>query len=168
MTDADSREAHRHGETRGFETGGTLRNGLGPQPMRGLAPIRNLAAAARDEVQERLSVVTVDWCQNVIDGVRKKKRNEMNLWAAAMRIIGAEVEINVNLAALHAWGIPANEVTEIIERDKSWRAVTLDDGERDSIEVLKWVMAMDGTRRERILAALGGGDVRQIEANGKG
>ena len=141
----------------------------GTRPMTGLAPVRNLSAEAREAVRAKLSTVTDEWCTNVCEGVKRNGRNAMNLWAKAMGLIGAEVEVNVNLACMSAFGLPERDVAQIVEAHRSSGAMTLEECATDGIALLKWVMEQDPARRAAILTALEAGDVRQIEStNGHG
>jgi hypothetical protein len=133
----------------------------GPRDELSLRPVQGLSMSCREEVQQRLSVVTEEWCQFVIDGVRARKRTALNLWAQAMRVIGSEQVINVNLATMTAWGMPADEVTSIIEASKS-NAMGLDEAQVAGVDLLKWCVAQDPERRAAILSALGGSDGREI------
>lgn len=150
--------------TNGFEQGGVLQNATGPRASN-LDAVRNLAGAVRDEVVERLSTVTREWCDNTIAGVKVDERSAMNRWAAAMRLNGAEQVINVNLATVTAFGMTEAEVRGIIEIHRASSAGGVDECERVGVDLLRFVLQQEPERRAAILAAIGGEGVRQIEAN---
>lgn len=79
-----------------------------PAHDRRVAPkgLIELEQSDHELVQQALRPQLARWCQNVIDGVDKNERNAMNLFAKAMRIAGAEYEININVLAAKELGMP--------------------------------------------------------------
>lgn len=137
----------------------------------GLGQLAKLNNSHREIVRQKLSVVMDEWCDVIIEGVKAKKRTALLLWAKAMGVLGAEVEVNVNLATLHAYGLPAEEVGKIIEAHRASSAASLDACEQDGIDLLRWVCSQDESRRGPILAALGGSHALALEpheGNGRG
>ena len=88
-----------NGSPSGHFTRGKAIELVSPRAMPDIAP------SVHDQVKAALLPVLADWCRHVCEGVRNGERNGMNLWAKAMGVVGADVEINVGLMLTRELGV---------------------------------------------------------------
>lgn len=61
--------------------------------------------AVRSQARQMLAPGLATWCKNVLDGLRNRERTAMHLWGKAMGLLGADVEVNMNLLVLKELGV---------------------------------------------------------------
>lgn len=75
-----------------------------------------LALSDQEAVQQHLRPAIKIWCDKVVQGVKVGERTAMNLYARAMKIAGAEVEINT--LVLQAVGADPVLARSLVEQGK--------------------------------------------------
>lgn len=108
------------------------------------------------------------WCERTVEGVEQGERTAMNNYARVMGMIGAEREVNINLATTQVWGMPADEVQRIIEAHRQSSATTIEQCLEDGVALLMFVFEQEPHMREAARARLfgGGNGLALAETNG--
>ena len=80
-------------------------NGHLPQRMTHWKAMPDIPPSDRDAAKEILRPGLERWCRNVLEGLEKGNRTSMHLFAKAMDLVGADVELNINLLMTRELGV---------------------------------------------------------------
>lgn len=93
-------------ETNGYHQDDSGQSSLTPRNAANLAMIET---SDHEAVKAALRPVLGVWCEHVVEGVRRNERNANNLFARAMGIAGAQVEVNLHMLATRELGMSIDE-----------------------------------------------------------
>lgn len=79
--------------------------------MNRTAPTRlaEIPPSAHEQVKAALMPALKSWCARVCEGVENGERTAMNLWARAIGVVGADVEVNIALLVTKELGVSSIE-----------------------------------------------------------